>query len=123
MPRKKKLLNPELEEHRKRAEADLEYFIELIHPKRLLGNIHRDVIRWWTRKDAKSHQLLLLPRDHGKSAMVAYRVAWELTRDPTLRILYISSTSNLAVKQLKFIIVNINVKNWFCRNNASQTEL
>lgn len=35
--------------------------------------------------------------------MVAYRVAWELTRDPTLRILYISSTSNLATKQLKFI--------------------
>lgn len=35
--------------------------------------------------------------------MVAYRVVWELTRNPALRILYISSTSNLAVKQLKFI--------------------
>jgi len=38
-----------------------------------------------------------------KSALIAYRVAWELTRDPTLRVLYISSTSNLATKQLKFI--------------------
>lgn len=38
-----------------------------------------------------------------KSALIAYRAAWELTKDPTLRILYISSTSNLAVKQLKFI--------------------
>ena len=38
-----------------------------------------------------------------KSALIAYRVAWELTRDPTLRILFISSTSNLATKQLKFI--------------------
>jgi len=38
-----------------------------------------------------------------KSALVAYRVAWELTKDPTLRVLYISSTSNLATKQLKFI--------------------
>jgi hypothetical protein len=38
-----------------------------------------------------------------KSALIAYRAAWELTRDPTLRILYISSTSNLATKQLKFI--------------------
>ncbi len=38
-----------------------------------------------------------------KSALVALRVAWELTRDPTLRILFISSTSNLATKQLKFI--------------------
>jgi len=38
-----------------------------------------------------------------KSALVAYRCAWEIVRDPTLRILYISSTSNLATKQLKFI--------------------
>lgn len=69
----------------------------------MLGNIHREVISWWTSGDAKSHQLLLLPRDHMKSALIAYRVAWELTRDPTLRVLYISSTSNLATKQLKFI--------------------
>ncbi len=38
-----------------------------------------------------------------KSALIALRAAWELTRNPTLRILYISSTSNLATKQLKFI--------------------
>lgn len=38
-----------------------------------------------------------------KSALIAYRVVWELTKDPTLRILFISSTSNLATKQLKFI--------------------
>src|ERR1700719_3351803 len=85
------------------AESDLEYFINLVHPRRLLGNIHRQVIRWWTRPEAKKYQLLLLPRDHMKSALIAYRVAWELTKDPTLRILYISSTSNLATKQLKFI--------------------
>jgi hypothetical protein len=96
-------LSPVREEKRKLAESSLEAFIELVHPKRLLGNIHREVIRWWTSGGAKSHQLLLLPRDHMKSALVAYRVAWELTRDPTLRVLYISSTSNLATKQLKFI--------------------
>jgi hypothetical protein len=88
---------------REAAEADLEVFIELLHPQRLLGNIHREVIRWWTRPEAKSHQLLLLPRDHAKSAMAAYRAAWEITRKPICRILYISSTSNLASKQLKFI--------------------
>lgn len=90
-------------DRRELAESSLVSFIELVHPKRLLGNIHREVISWWTSGDAKSHQLLLLPRDHMKSAMIAYRVAWELTRDPTLRVLYISSTSNLATKQLKFI--------------------
>lgn len=38
-----------------------------------------------------------------KSALIAYRVAWEITKNPTIRVLYISSTSNLASKQLKFI--------------------
>lgn len=92
-----------IQDKRKRAEQDLEFFINLIHPKRWLGNIHREVIKWWTGPNAQNHQLLLLPRDHMKSALIAYRVAWALTRDPTLRVLYISSTSNLAKKQLKFI--------------------
>jgi len=38
-----------------------------------------------------------------KSALAAFRVAQAITKDPTLRVLYISSTSNLATKQLKFI--------------------
>lgn len=35
--------------------------------------------------------------------MVAFKVAWRITRQPDIRILYISATSNLAEKQLKFI--------------------
>jgi phage terminase large subunit-like protein len=85
------------------AEADLVTFIRLVHPNRVLGSIHEEVCSWWNRDDAKTHQLLLLPRDHQKSALVAYRVAWEITRNPAVRILYISSTTTLAKKQLKFI--------------------
>lgn len=85
------------------CEADLLTFIRIVHPLRMLGQAHEDVIRWWTREDAKSHQLLLYPRDHQKSALLAYRVAWAITKDPAIRILYISSTSGLAVKQLSFI--------------------
>lgn len=85
------------------AEADLVTFIQLVHPGRVLGGIHIELIRWWCREDALSHQLVLLPRDHAKSAMAAYRVAWEITRNPAVRILYISSTANLAEKQLSFI--------------------
>ena len=85
------------------AELDLVFFINLVHPHRVLGDIHKELISWWTRQDAKTHQLALLPRDHGKSAMIAYRVAWHITRNPASRIIYISSTSGLAVKQLKFI--------------------
>tara|TARA_R110002012_G_scaffold319825_1_gene541480 strand:+ start:8607 stop:10145 length:1539 start_codon:yes stop_codon:yes gene_type:complete len=88
---------------REAAEADLETFIALVAPLRLLGSCHKELIDWWTRPDAKDHQLVLFPRDHMKSALIAYRVAWELTKNPTLRVLYISATSNLAQKQLGFI--------------------
>lgn len=88
---------------RQLAEADLETFIKLVHPNRVLGSIHTEVCSWWTRQDAKTHQILLLPRDHQKSALVAYRVAHAITKNPAVRVLYISATSNLAEKQLKFI--------------------
>ena len=91
------------EEIRDRAEQSLEFFINLVAPTQVLGDCHKDVINWWYRPGHKHHQLLLFPRDHGKSRLVAYRVAWELTRDPTLRVLYISATANLAEKQLTFI--------------------
>lgn len=90
-------------EIKERAEGDLSFFIQLVAPSQVLGNCHKDVVNWWTRPDGRSHQLLLFPRDHGKSRLVAYRVAWELAKDPTKRILYISATSNLAEKQLTFI--------------------
>jgi phage terminase large subunit-like protein len=88
---------------REEAETDLASFIRLVHPGRILGGVHKELILWWTREGAGSHQMTLLPRDHGKSAMVAYRAAWEITKNPAIRILYISATSNLAEKQLGFI--------------------
>jgi len=88
---------------RQAAETDLVTFIKLVAPEQVLGQCHEDVCNWRTREDSKSHQLLLFPRDHGKSRLIAYRVAWELTKNPTLRILYISATANLAEKQLGFI--------------------
>lgn len=88
---------------RQTALSSLEQFIRLIHPQRYLPSIHQELFTWWYREGHSPHQLVLLPRDHGKSAMVAYRVAWEITKNPALRVLYISATSNLANKQLKFI--------------------
>lgn len=92
-----------IQQIRAAAEADLETFIRLVAPKQVLGHVHVDVCRWWTRQGAKDHQLLLLPRDHGKSRLAAFRVAWEITRHPWVRILYISSTAPLAEAQLQFI--------------------
>jgi len=94
---------PSISEVKEAAEADLVTFIRLVSPQTVLGSIHTELCRWWTRQEGRSHQLVLLPRDHQKSRMVAYRVAWYLTNNPDHRVLYISSTSNLAEKQLKFI--------------------
>ena len=96
-------MTSQAEQIRLAAESDLVTFIKLVSPEQVLGQCHEDVCHWWTRSNAKSHQLLLYPRDHGKSRLIAYRVAWELTKDPTLRVLYISATANLAEKQLGFI--------------------
>lgn len=58
---------------------------------------------WWMRDDAKDNQLVLLPRDHQKSAMIAYRSAWWITKHPDTTLLYVSATADLAEKQLKAI--------------------
>jgi phage terminase large subunit-like protein len=91
------------EEVRKLAEADLLSFIKLVAPHRVLGSVHEELLLWWTRADALDNQLTLLPRDHQKSAMIAYRVAWWLTKHPDTTVLYVSATADLAEKQLKFI--------------------
>lgn len=85
---------------RQAAEADIETFIKLVAPHILLGSIHKEVLRWWTREDAKPAQLLLLPRGHMKSKLVAYRVAWWITKHPEITIMYLSATSDLAEAQL-----------------------
>lgn len=85
------------------AEADLLTFIKLVAPHRMLGAVHEELCHWWQREDAKDNQLVLLPRDHQKSAMIAYRVAWWITKHPETTILYVSATANLAEKQLKAV--------------------
>lgn len=85
------------------AEADLLTFIRLVAPHRMLGAVHEELCAWWQREDAKDNQLVLLPRDHQKSAMIAYRVAWWITKHPETTILYVSATANLAEKQLKAV--------------------
>ncbi|CAB4212275.1 Terminase RNaseH-like domain containing protein, partial [uncultured Caudovirales phage] len=85
------------------AEQDLLTFIRLIAPHRSLGAVHEELAAWWTREEALDNQLCLLPRDHQKSAMIAYRVAWWVTKHPDITVLYVSATADLAEKQLKFI--------------------
>jgi phage terminase large subunit-like protein len=88
---------------REACEADLETFIKVVAPHRVLGAVHSELCRWWQRPDAKDNQLVLLPRDHQKSAMIAYRVAHHITKHPDATVLYVSATALLAEKQLKAV--------------------
>jgi len=92
-----------IDQIREACEADLATFIRTIAPHRELGHVHLDLISWWNRQEAKDNQLVLLPRAHQKSALIAYRTAWALTRDPSETILYVSATADLAEAQLKAI--------------------
>lgn len=87
-------------ELKKLAEDDLVAFIGIVAPYICLGDIHLELISWLTREDKKDNQLVLLPRGHMKSKIVAFLAAWWITRNPEETILYVSATAALAESQL-----------------------
>lgn len=97
------LINPKILEIRNLAEVDFPTFVALVAPKRVWGAIHRELKSWMVHESRKKHTLILLPRGHQKSTLIAYWVAWRITRNPAVTIMYISSTAGLAEKQLGLI--------------------
>jgi hypothetical protein len=102
-------------EVRNRAKEDLYYFARLVNPGYVYGEIHRTLYRWMqdytlygrgnleSGAALSSNKLIMLPRAHLKSHMVAVWVAWMITRHPEITILYISATAELAETQLSAI--------------------
>ena len=90
----------QIDQIREAAENDLLVFIRLVAPHLMLGAIHEELIQWWGRQEAKENQLVLLPRGHMKSKLIAYRTAWHITKHPETTTLYVSATADLAEKQL-----------------------
>lgn len=98
---------------RERAKEDLYFFARLVNPGYMYGQIHRDLFRWMQdyslfgqEEGLTSNKLIMLPRAHLKSHMVATWCAWIITRHPEITILYVSATSELAQTQL-YAIQNI----------------
>ena len=79
-----------IDQIRQAAEGDFITFIRLVAPYLHMGSIHEELAIWLTRQDAKDNLLVLLPRGHMKSRMVALLAAWWITKDPTETILYVS---------------------------------
>ena len=111
----------EAKEIRERAKADLNFFARLVNPGYVYGEIHRDIYRWMQDytlfgqgSSLTANKLIMLPRAHLKSHMVATWVAWVILRHPEVTVLYVSATAELAETQL-FAIQNILVSSVFQR--------
>lgn len=88
------------------AEKDFVVFAKLVNPSRVYGEVHLEVMRWLSADKASLDQLLLLPRGHMKSHLIAVWCAWHITNHPDTTILYVSATEDLATSQL-YAIKNI----------------
>jgi predicted phage terminase large subunit-like protein len=115
-----KRMPPKALEVRERAKNDLNYFAKLVNPGYMYGEVHREIFRWmeeytlFGQGDLTSNKLIMLPRGHLKSHMVATWVAWIILRHPEVTVLYISATAELAETQL-FAIQNILASDTFTR--------
>lgn len=100
MPPKAKLV-------REAAMGDLYVFAKLVNKGYMYGSIHQDIFRWLQNYNLygqgvalTDNKLLMLPRAHLKSHIVATYCAWLITRHPEITILYTSATAQLATTQL-----------------------
>ena len=88
-----------LAEIRNTAENDLFFFAKLVHPERLYGDIHKKAFKELQNCESPNF-LLLLPRSHMKSHIMAVWCEWWITKNPDTHILYLSATTTLAEAQL-----------------------
>lgn len=89
------------------AMDDLYTFARLVNPGYVYGDIHKQAFTWMKEytlfgqgEDLSSNKLIMFPRAHLKSHMVATWCAWMITRHPEITILYLSATAELAEVQL-----------------------
>jgi len=103
----------EAKDIRARGRDDLYFFARLVNRGYMYGEVHREIFRWMQDyslfgqgEELTSNKLIMLPRGHLKSHMVATWLAWIITRHPEITTLYLSATAELAETQL-FAIQNI----------------
>lgn len=97
----------EIRELRESCLDDLRVFAKTMNPGYMYGDIHMEIYEemmdyevFGRGDENTNNKLILLPRAHLKSHMVATWAAWILSRHPEITILYLSATSELAETQL-----------------------
>lgn len=92
-----------IEQVRQLAEADLVTFVKLVAPYNVMGVCHEELCKFLTNPEGEPYRLVLYPRAHRKSFYAACFAAWEIVKDPSISIVYLSATSDLAEAQLRAI--------------------
>lgn len=94
-------------EVRERAREDLYFYAKLVNKGYQYGSIHAELFRWMQDyslfgigEEGLSNKLIMLPRAHLKSHMLATWASWMILRHPEITILYLSATAELAELQL-----------------------
>lgn len=108
--RKVERMPKEAKEMRELAESNLYTFARLVNPGYVYGEIHKEFYDWIQEytlygkgEGLTSNKLIMLPRAHLKSHMVATWCAWMVVRHPEITIFYVSATADLAITQLSAI--------------------
>ena len=93
-----------IEEARLVLEKDIWEFAKYINPNYCYGDIHEECFRWLAdQKGNDDNQLLLMPRAHLKSHLIAVWCAWWITKNPATSIVYLSAGEDLASAQISAV--------------------
>lgn len=77
-------------------------FVRVVAPWLCLGHVHEDACDWMQANGEKGmkRSLMLLPRGHLKSKLIALYASWRIIKRPWITILYGSASGPLAERQL-----------------------
>lgn len=94
--------DPKLQELRELCYDSLWIYAQTVEPHRVYAQCHKEAYEFFQKciMEGDNHALLLYPRDHQKSHLIAVTCTWLLYRDPAETIGYISATESLSILQL-----------------------
>lgn len=100
-------LSNERIEIRDSCKSSLFAYAQWCFPDRYYGDLHRemfDFIQYGPpNKEDSRKRLLLVPRDHQKSHVIAVAASWHITREPCSTINYVSANDDLVLAQIMVI--------------------
>ena len=79
-------------------------YVRIVAPYAVMGMVHKEFCDFLQHNpDRASYMLGLLPRGHRKSFIIGMYCCWRIMMNPAITILYYSSTTDLAEKQLRSV--------------------